>query len=128
MSITTTYDSGMKFTTDVRGMKIVVDQPVEAGGTNEGPTPPELLVVALTTCIGVYATMYMNRAEIDTTGLKVSADYEKVQRPTRIGSITIKVEAPSVTEEHKEKFLKFVDQCMVHNTLHHCPDIAIDLK
>lgn len=128
MAITTKIDSGMKFISDVRGMQIVVDQPVESGGTNEGPTPPELLVVSLTTCVGVYAVMYMQRAGLDTAGIKITADYNKVTQPTRIGSITVKLEAPSISDEHKDKFMKFVNNCMVHNTLHHCPEISIDLE
>ena len=128
MAITTTFDSGLKFTSDVRGMKVVVDQPESSGGTNEGPTPPELLVISLTTCIGVYAVMYMERSELDPSGIKVTADYDKANQPTRIGSIKLSVEAPSIDAEHKEKFMKFINNCMVHNTLHHCPEISIDLK
>ncbi len=127
MAITTTIDSGFKFTSDVRGIPVVVDLPAEQGGTNEGATPPELLVVALNACIGIYAVMYMQRARLDTAGLKITGDYVKAAHPTRIGSVSIQIVAPAVSEEHKEEFMKFVNNCMVHNTLHHCPEITMDL-
>lgn len=128
MAITTTIESGFKFVSNVRGMEVVVDLPVESGGTNEAASPPEMLVVSLNACIGVYAVMFMQRAGLDTAGIKITADYSKVTQPTRIGAITVKVEAPSISEADKESFMKFINNCMVHNTLHHCPEISIDLQ
>lgn len=35
---------------DVRGMAFTIDEPLERGGNNDGPTPPETLLAALIGC------------------------------------------------------------------------------
>src|SRR6266496_433693 len=44
---------------DIRGHRLTVDQPVEAGGANLGPTPTELFAASLAACVGFYAGRFL---------------------------------------------------------------------
>ena len=45
------HNTVTKYVATVRGHEVRVDQPLAAGGTDEAPTPVELFVVSLATCV-----------------------------------------------------------------------------
>jgi uncharacterized OsmC-like protein len=123
------FISGESYEIGVRGHRIVVDQPVEAGGEDAAPTPTELFVASLASCVAFYAGRYLTRHGYDRTGMSVSADFELASdRPSRVGMIRIGIKVPTdLPEERRAAFLAVASACTVHNTLHHAPEIAIDL-
>jgi putative redox protein len=50
-----------QFEIRARGHKLIRDQPIEAGGYNEGMTPPEFLLASLGSCPAYYAADYLKR-------------------------------------------------------------------
>jgi len=123
------YAGGSKFVARHRGLEVVSDQPVEKGGENAGMTPPELFIVALGACVGVYVVRFAERHDIPLEGLTVEADYETAEDPRRIGSIKVKVKLPQPPpEKYREALLRSARQCMVHNTITHCPQVDISLE
>ena len=113
----------------VRGHRIVVDQPQDAGGADSGPTPTELFVASLASCVAYYAGRYLTRHGCERTGLTVSASFElATDRPARVRSVTITVKVPTgLPESRWPAFEAVVRHCTVHNTLHNPPEIRIDL-
>ena len=67
--------SGDAFEVRVRGHRFVVDQPLEAGGQDTGPTPTELFVASVAACVAHYARSYLRRHHLPTQGLRVRADF-----------------------------------------------------
>src|SRR6266536_1512116 len=53
---------------DIRGHRLTVDQPVEAGGENLGPTPTELFAASLAACVGFYAGRFLRRHGLAVEG------------------------------------------------------------
>ncbi|MDX3458608.1 hypothetical protein PV396_42935 [Streptomyces sp. ME02-8801-2C] len=49
---------GDAFAVEVRGHRLLVDQPADAGGTDTAPTPTELFAASLATCVAFYAGRY----------------------------------------------------------------------
>lgn len=97
---------GDRFTVDVRGHTLLVDQPAEVGGTDTAPTPTELFAV----------------------GLTVSASYEIGGRATRVLRINVVVTPPAdLPIERRDAFLAVASHCTVHNTLTEPADIVIAL-
>jgi hypothetical protein len=43
--------SGEAYEVSVRGHQVIVDQPTDAGGQDTAPTPTELFVASLATCV-----------------------------------------------------------------------------
>ena len=123
------FISGESYEIAVRGHQIVIDQPVAAGGKDAAPTPTELLIASLASCMAFYAGRYLTRHGYDRTGMTVSADFDLASdRPARVSTIRISIKVPTdLPEQRRAGFLAVASACTVHNTLHRAPDITIDL-
>src|SRR6478752_1116476 len=49
---------GDRFAVDVRNHTLLVDQPLDVGGTDTAPTPTELFIAGLASCVAFYARRY----------------------------------------------------------------------
>lgn len=118
-----------QFEIRARGHKLISDQPIEAGGYDEGVTPPEFLLASLGSCVGYYAADYLKREQLAAAGTRVRVTAEKVSSPARLDQFRVSVEAPVALTEKQEKGLHWaVERCLVHNTLLHPPKIEITLQ
>ena len=108
-----------KFTHDVKAgdHTFTVDEPVEAGGQDEGPSPQELLAAALASCTAVTMEMYAQRKGWDTNGLAVAVEYTPAERgcPTKF-ELVLKMPA-HLEEEQIERLKVIAAKCPVHRTL-----------
>lgn len=121
------YTGGMRFDAKTRSHTIVVDQPKEGGGKDEGPTPPELFIASLGTCIGVYALWFCQKRKIPYEGMKININWSKsTTPPARIDLIEAKITLPKgCPEEHKIHFIESVGKCLVHNSITQAPEMKI---
>ena len=127
-NIVVRYVEGDRLTAAVRGHEVTVDQPVEDGGDDLAPTPTELFVSGLATCVGFYAERYLRRHDLDPTGLAVACDYDfSTNRPARVSEIRISVTAPGLPDARREPFARVIERCTVHNSLVQPPAVTIHL-
>ncbi|MGW7406006.1 OsmC family protein [Streptomyces sp. NPDC054833] len=118
------------YTVDVRGHRLRVDQPPEAGGTDTAPTPTELFAASLATCVAFYAGRYLHRHGLPRAGLRVRTEFTMAaDRPARVASLrVVVVPPPELPEERRAALLAVASHCTVHNTLHQPPEIDIALE
>jgi putative redox protein len=57
-SITTYYKGDMRFEAVMGEHRLVIDAPASIGGTGRGPTPPELFVTSLGSCVAAFVARY----------------------------------------------------------------------
>ncbi|HWC36312.1 MAG TPA: OsmC family protein [Mycobacteriales bacterium] len=125
-AITVRHHEGDRFVISARGHSFLVDQPTESGGTDIAPTPTELFVASLASCVAHYAHRYLARHDLPTEGLVVTASYGMELRPARVGKIDLEIELPAgVPEERRDALLAVASHCTVHNTLEDPPDIKV---
>jgi len=55
------FVAGEAYEVTVRGHRLVVDQPADAGGQDSAPTPTELFLASLATCVAFYAGRFLTR-------------------------------------------------------------------
>jgi putative redox protein len=97
--------------------QVVADEPENSGGTDEGPSPQELLAASLASCTAITIEMYANRKGWDIGDIAVDVDYEPAQRgsPTKF---SMKVLMPKeLPEEQRERLMQIAAKCPVHRTL-----------
>ena len=121
--------TGESYEAVVRGHRILVDQPEDSGGHDSAPTPVELLVASLATCVAYYAGRYLTRHGYSRDGLAVSAAFTMAgDRPARVSDIRLTVRVPaSLPAERRPAMQAMVRHCTVHNTVVSTPSITIDL-
>jgi putative redox protein len=121
------HKTGDLFEISVRDHRLHVDQPIEDGGTDVGPTPVELFVTSLATCVAVYARRYLARHDLPD-GLSVRGEFTMAEHPTRIGEVSLVIRLPEgVPDQRRAALLAVVSHCTVHNTLENPPEVDIVL-
>jgi len=129
MEVTIEHLGAVQFQIKARQHTIACDQPPENGGFDEAMTPPELLLAALGSCAGFYAVQYLRNHKLSDRGTRVRVAAEKLKNPARIDNFSIEVETPAdLGEEHRKGVEDAVHHCLIHNTLLHPPQIAIQVE
>jgi len=124
------FVAGEAYEVTVRGHRLVVDQPADAGGQDSAPTPTELFVASLAACVAFYAGRFLTRHGYSRDGLAVSAGYEiATDRPARVAAVRLSVRVPAgLPPERRAALRAVVSHCTVHNSLASPPAVTIDLQ
>jgi uncharacterized OsmC-like protein len=131
---------GSKFLieSDIRGHKVVIDQPANAGGGDTGPTPLELMLASLAGCIGTISRIVAMQKRIELRGMEIKVEGSLdtdglLGKPVdgRVGfegfSIAVEIDA-DMTDAEKESFIHEVDaRCPVSENLLNATPIHIGL-
>jgi len=77
--------------------EMLFDQPTAVpGGEDRGPSPLDVMAVAVAACAHYYAAAYLHGRGLSTEGLSVEVEAEKERVPvSRIGRLSMKVRIPA---------------------------------
>jgi putative redox protein len=106
-----------RHTIDIRHHRIEIDEPVEKGGGDSGPSPQELLAASLASCTAVTMEMYAQRKGWELGDVEVECSYRPAERgcPTRF-ELVLRLPADA-TDEQVERLKVIAAKCPVHRTL-----------
>jgi uncharacterized OsmC-like protein len=123
-------EGGDRYRIAIRGHEVVVDQPLDDGGTDAGPTPTELFVAGLASFVAYYGGRYLRRHRISERGFEVDGAFAfALDRPARVGEIELVVRLPEgFPPERSSAFLAVLEHCTVHNSIVSTPRIQIALE
>jgi putative redox protein len=98
------------------GHELIVDEPPEAGGTDTGPRPTQLLAAALAGCTAITIEMYAKRKGWAVGPMEVTVDMEYEGPVPR--TFTVSVSLPGdLDEEQRRRLLAIAARCPVHKVL-----------
>jgi putative redox protein len=102
---------------EIREHELIVDEPSDKGGDDEGPTPQELLAASLASCTAITLEMYAKAKKWDIEPVEVTCEYTPAERgnPTTFRIVLRFPEA--CTHEQIEKLEVIAAKCPVHRTL-----------
>jgi putative redox protein len=106
------------------GHTLLSDEPPEAGGTNTGPRPTQLLAASLASCVAVTVEMYANRKGWDVGAVEVDVDvaYDGYVP----SSFDVGLKLPSdLSDEQRERLLTIASSCPVHKVLVGDPSVTV---
>jgi putative redox protein len=104
-------------TVDIRNHNVLVDEPSERGGEDDGPSPQELLAASLASCTAITMEMYAKHKGWDIGEVQVAVEYTPAERgcPTKFA---LELRLPSdTTPEQRERLQVIAAKCPVHRTL-----------
>jgi putative redox protein len=110
------------------GREMVVDEPADAGGTDTGPRPTQLLATSLAGCTAITIELYAERKGWDLEGLEVTVDMrsDAERRPTHFA---VEVALPAgLDDEQRKKLMVIAAKCPVHKLLEHGAEITLAEK
>jgi len=121
--------AGGKFAQWVRTARhsFIADEPLSAGGSDDGPTPYDLLLAALGTCTSMTIKLFAARENIPLEAVRVELEHSRhhhldcrdgEKNGARIQAIdrAITLTGP-LSEEQRQRLLAIADRCPVHRTL-----------
>ena len=122
--LTVTWSGGDRHRIAVRGHQLIVDQPRCDGGDDAGPTPVELLIASLASCIAHYARRGLGPSG---AGPRVHCTWMMSEvAPWRESTIDLDVHLPEGTSPARLAAVeRAIAHCTVHNTLVDIPTIRI---
>ena len=126
--IVVTHEGGVSFAAEIGNHRIVVDQPVRAGGTDLGPSPIELLGAALGTCVAFYIRQFCHSRGLDYEGFRVEVDQHRGSTPSRVARFVVRVVLmQELPEPHASMLEHVVRSCPAHNTLTGGAEVAVSI-
>lgn len=122
----------------IRDKTVVVDEPRDVGGGDEGPSPYELLLGALGSCTAMTIIMYAGRKGWRVDGIRVELEHDRIHArdcatcDTEEGfldriRLQIAVDGP-LHEEQRARLEEVARRCPVRKTLSPAIRIEEDLK
>lgn len=127
--IVVTHEGGLKFAAQLRGHRILVDQPTYAGGEDAGPMPIELLGVSLATCVALYVEQFCAARGLNREGMRVELEQIGARNPNRIGRFVLKVVLPEALPPHYQSMLDQVARsCPAHHTLELGAEVDLQIE
>lgn len=131
---------GEQFKTECRAGKhlVIVDQPVQGGGSDAGPTPLDIQLMALGACIAAIGRITAMQRRLAVRGITVALEAEidtdgLLGKPTRarVGFSSIKASVRvdgDLSIAEKTKFLHDVDaRCPISDILKNAVPVSISL-
>ncbi|HEX5034288.1 MAG TPA: OsmC family protein [bacterium] len=127
---------GLNQQIEARGHRLLADEPLDAGGTDTGPNPYDLLLAALGACSSMTVRLYADRKGYPLRGVEIKLRHEKAhlkdcqdcESPNaKIDLIQREIKLiGNLSEEERQRLLEIADRCPVARTLQ--SDIRIESR
>ena len=123
------FPGGKKVDALYKGFTIKTDIPKAHGGEETAPSPVDLFVAALGTCMGFYVLNFCQQREIDTKQVKLILRPEQGKDSKMIEKIVLEIQLPSdFDEKHLGSIVKTAQMCTVKKHLENPPAFEITTK
>jgi len=127
--ISISQENDSVFKTEIRNHTFLSDMSLEDGGTDSAPSPAELVVSSLGSCIAMIIQRYCKTHGLNDKGIELSMTYLLNDKPKMISSITIDIALPEgFPDDRKQAIMNSVKTCVIYNSLNRVIDIDIEFE
>ena len=108
------------------GHRLVIDEPEESGGANQGPSPTRTLAAALAACTAITMEMYAGRKGWELGEVEVEVEMEYGQSSVPRSFVVILRLPKGLTGEQVERLKLIAGKCPVHRALRSETEVSIE--
>lgn len=111
-----------------KGFVIQTDQPVKVGGDNSAPSPFDLFLVSIGTCVGYYVKAFCKQRKISPDGIYLEQSLSVDEATRMIGEIEIRIYLPpDFPDQYKAAVIKAAEACAVKKHIMNAPEFSVKI-
>jgi putative redox protein len=127
VDLITVRAAGSGATVSVRAHRLESDHAPADGGSDAGPSPAELFVASLGTCMALAVATYCHSHGYGD-GVEVDLTYTMAKAPTRIASVVVDIRVPAgFPADRIEAVRRVAELCPLHATLARPPQVDVEI-
>lgn len=112
--IKVTFPGGKRVDAEYKSFLMKTDQPVYAGGEGTAPTPFDLFLGSIATCVGFYVLAFCQNRGYRMDQASVAMRMFKKEEKKKIDKISFEIQLPpEFPDKYRKAIIKSVDSCAV---------------
>jgi len=128
MSMKITQIEGNQFKAEYKGVEVISGN-ISSNSQYVGMSPGSLMVAALGMCTGMHVRNYLDKNNIEHSGIEISIKNKYERNPTRVVDFTLSVSIDGeLTDEQKIGVTEEAKLCYVGNTMRGGPIINVIME
>jgi len=127
MKIEVSFPGGVAVDATVRNHVIHTDQPAPAG-SDSGPSPFDVFLASIATCMGFYALRFCQERSLTTEGLGVTLEPIRAAAGRPVTTIDVQLQLPeSFPPKYVNALRRAVDHCAVKRHMLTPPEFRLQI-
>ena len=123
-----TQQEGVRISARCGDKEVIIDWNEEAGGTNQGMSPGELLCASLGACVVMNVVRYFKTLGVPLQGVRAETTQETDERGSRAKRFEVRVALPVGLPKREKAVRRVADLCYVKNTLKNPPEFTVIIE
>ncbi len=131
MDMEIVFSGNKKVNAVYKGFTIETDQPKTEGGDGSAPEPYDFFLASIGTCAGVYVVYFCDERGIDTSGIKMSLQFDRNEKKHLIEAVHIHMSLPKeFPKKYKSAVIRAAELCTVKRNIIDPPEFSVtaDIK
>ncbi len=127
MKIDVSFPGGVAVDATVRNHVVHTDQPAPAGA-DSGPSPFDLFLASIATCMGFYALRFCQERSLSTAGLGVTLEPLRAVAGGPVTTIDVRLQLPhDFPAKYADPLKRAVDHCAVKRHMITPPEFRLQV-
>ena len=120
------FPGGKRVNSTYKGFTVETDQSKDEGGDGSAPEPYDLFLSSIGTCAGVYVVYFCHERGIDTSGIKMTLQFDRNEKKHLVETVRIHIDLPSeFPEKYKTAVIKTAELCTVKRNIIDPPRFSV---
>jgi ribosomal protein S12 methylthiotransferase accessory factor len=129
MDMTIDFPGGARVDAHFRNHDIRTDQPVSGGGEDSAPTPFDMFLASIGTCVGIYVLGFCRQRNLPTEGIRVIQHNHPDPQTGLMSRIDLEIQIPpTFPKQYHSALIRSAELCKVKKSLETPPQFEITTK
>jgi ribosomal protein S12 methylthiotransferase accessory factor len=129
MDMTIDFPGGARVDAHFRNHGIRTDQPVSGGGEDSAPTPFDMFLASIGTCVGIYVLGFCRQRDLPTEGIRIIQRHHPNRESGLMDKIDIEIQVPpAFPKQYHSALIRSAELCKVKKSLETPPQFEITTK
>jgi ribosomal protein S12 methylthiotransferase accessory factor len=126
MHIDIDFPGGKRVAAGFKGHRVVTDQPRHQEGSGSAPSPFDLFLTSIATCMGFYALEFCQARGLTTEGMSLTLDAERDPESRLVRRVRVGLRLPGgFPQRYARAIVRAMERCSVKRHLYAPPEFEV---